>query len=110
MLNEWTHLAASFDGTKSIVYVNGIDVSLNRIYWERGPRGLVRNQCWIGKSAWADNKMPNAYFDEIRIYKIALSRTEIRNIVESDSISDKSKNGLLVIINGHIRLLKFLDK
>jgi hypothetical protein len=75
-LNEWTHLAAVYDGEYGILFINGREVSSSE-FSSRGPRNVTRNQCFIGKSS------PNAYFDEIRIYNVALSPSEIFEIIES---------------------------
>jgi hypothetical protein len=75
-LGAWTHLAAVFDGSNGLVYVNGTP-GVSRA--TAAPDNVVRQNCYFGRSNWLSNgdKDVQAYFDDIKIYNRALSHTEI---------------------------------
>ena len=73
-MNTWTHLAATYDGAQMRLYVNGLQVT------NRAQSGT------IATSSDALNIGANAYIgfhwlgriDEVRIYRRALSPSEIQ--------------------------------
>jgi hypothetical protein len=83
-LNTWTHVAVTYDGEYGFLYVNGTQVGSTQLL-NSGPLKVIRNNCFIGKSSLAnETSLANAYFDEIRIYKVALSQSEI-NLLTTNS-------------------------
>jgi len=83
-LNEWTHLAISFDGRTKRLYVNGAEVA------SRGePHALVYPASLpitIG-SDWTTNASSNLYngrIDEVAIYNRALTAEEVLSIYNAD--------------------------
>ena len=73
VLNEWTHLAVTFDGSQIIFYYNGTFCSSSL---QNQPNNVTRNINYIGKSNWPDASA-NAVYDELRIYNRALNQSEI---------------------------------
>lgn len=76
-LNEWGHLAVTFEDKTMTIYVNG-SVTANQTYadvWT--PLGVSRPMCYLGKSNWADAYV-KAYFDEIKIFNAALSIDQVQ--------------------------------
>jgi hypothetical protein len=78
-LNTWTHIATTYDGTVQKFYVNGVLVgtanpivapSLNTIVQSNG---ALR----IGGNASSTGEFFQGLIDEVRVYKRALSATEI---------------------------------
>jgi len=70
--NEWVHLAATYDGTSVVLYVNGSAVASG------SATGDVRRS--FGK-LWIGSGSGSAYFtgriDELRMYRRALNATEV---------------------------------
>jgi Concanavalin A-like lectin/glucanases superfamily len=79
-LNEWTHLAATFDGATQVLYVNGIQVAAqahpNAIFYESVPVGIGAH--------WQNNTPTDrftGFIDEVSLYDRALTPAEIFAIV-----------------------------
>nr|MBX2872148.1 HYR domain-containing protein [Saprospiraceae bacterium] len=74
-LNKWTHIAATYDGTESKVYINGILESTKTIGLP-----IPTNNYPMGISG--DPGYPsfnfNGHLDEVRVWNKALTRTEIQ--------------------------------
>lgn len=75
-LNKWYFLSFVLSGTKGYVYVNGNEISNGTLFV---PNNLNRTRNYFGKSN--DDNIPyaDAIYDEIKIYQIALSSSQIRN-------------------------------
>ena len=70
----WTNVAATYDGTTPLIYVNGVSQTLGS---QLSAGGGGSNKCYIGRSAFAtpyyfDGKMAN-----VKIYNRALTSTEV---------------------------------
>ena len=80
-LNQWTHLAVSFDGFNRRIYVNGVEVNSDRFL---GP--LVYDPAAVPVtigSDWAANASTERFtgrIDEVSLYDRALSAAEIAAI------------------------------
>jgi hypothetical protein len=73
-LNKWTHLCVVKSATNGFLYMNGILVSsiTNYVISAAGTTTL------IGRQYGGISEFPNAIIDEVRIWNIALSQTQIR--------------------------------
>jgi hypothetical protein len=87
-LNEWTHLAASFDGTTKRLYVNGAQVAFRTgfgsLVYDPSPTVPVT----IG-SDWdrgASSNRFTGHIDEVSIYNRALTLYEIADIYNADRL------------------------
>lgn len=73
-LNTWTHLAATYDGAKIKIYINGALAT-----WENSVSGTIQTS--TGALRIGGNAIWGEYFqgliDEVRIYNRALSSAEI---------------------------------
>ena len=78
VLNEWIHLAVTFDGSKASFYYNGIFSGSSPQYQ---PRNVIRSTNYIGKSNWPQDELANAVFDELRIYNRVLTQNEINSLM-----------------------------
>lgn len=79
-LNKWTHVAAVYDLEYISIYIDGKRTVNGKMPTQWPVRNVTRNECYIGNSPWptvGDTDRPNAYFDEIGIYNVALNLTEI---------------------------------
>ena len=71
--NQWTHLAATYDGSTLKLYVNGAQVSSQP---QTGGIDVTNGVLRIGGSAtWGE--FFKGYIDEVRIYNRALSASEL---------------------------------
>jgi hypothetical protein len=79
-LNQWTHLAVTFDGTTRVLYVNGIQVAS-----QGGFGALAYAPVPVGIGATWQNNPPTFQFtgfiDEVSLYDRALTPAEISAIV-----------------------------
>ncbi|MEO8210001.1 MAG: LamG domain-containing protein, partial [bacterium] len=70
-VNQWTHIAGTFDGTTSVIYINGVaDTSTNAL---AGPIGINTDSLFIGADRVGTT--PSLFFkgrlDNIRIWAIS---------------------------------------
>ena len=78
-LNVWNHLAAVLSGTSTKIYVNGTLAGTKSN--SEVPTNIYRSSCSIGRSSWYPSELDAvAYFDDIRIYNVSLSSTQINSI------------------------------
>jgi hypothetical protein len=81
-LQQWVHLAATFDGTTARIYLNGqLDA--------QGPlqgatQVVTRNNAYVGRSNWGGDAPPNADYDNLRIWSRGLSATEIVGSMQTE--------------------------
>ena len=79
-LNQWTHLAATFDGATKVLYVNGVQVAS-----QGGLGALAYAPVPVGIGATWQNNTPSYLFtgsiDEVSLYDRALTPAEISAIV-----------------------------
>jgi len=84
-LNQWTHLAISFDGSVKRLYVNGAQTA-----WRTEASPLVYDPAPVPMtigSDWANNQSSLPFvgrIDEVSLYNRALTPGEIFNIYEAD--------------------------
>ena len=74
LANQWTHLAATYNGTTERLYVNGTQVAQRP---QTGPIEVSSSPLRLGgNSVWGE--FFKGRIDEVRIYNSALSATEIQ--------------------------------
>src|SRR4051812_16623275 len=74
-LNQWTHLAATLNGTTATIFINGNPVGSGTVLI---PNNVVRTNNYIGRSNFAGDAYANAIFDEIRIWNVARTQGQIQ--------------------------------
>ena len=77
-LNQWTHLACveeSGSDPTGYIYINGMLVASGPV---NQPVNAQRTNCFIGRSNWPSDAYAHAIFDEVRIWSVARSQTEIQ--------------------------------
>src|SRR5207237_5508548 len=74
------HITATLSDNIATIYINGVEAGTSTF---PVPVNVTRNYCYIGKSNWGD---PNAdaVFDELRIWNMALTPTEIRSSMNTE--------------------------
>jgi hypothetical protein len=106
-LGEWTHVAATLEGSTLKVYVNGEeDGSGNSAGYASG----LSKPFVIGKASWYDGSFFTGVIDEAALFNIALTESEIRNIMNSglEGKADVSLAGKLTTAWANIKLTKGL--
>jgi len=78
-LNQWVHLAMTYDGNTQILYVNGIEAGREATGW---PITADVTPLTIGAGLNIDtvNENLTGRIDEVRIYSRALSPTEVASL------------------------------
>jgi hypothetical protein len=74
-LNQWYFVSFVLIDSTAYIYVNGEKIANGKLH---KPINVLRKMNFIGKSNWNKSENVNAIFDEIKIYKGALSKEEIK--------------------------------
>ena len=82
-LNQWTHVAATLNGTTAKIYINGaVSATAN---FTNPPANVTRTKNYIGRSNWSQSQDPDAsaIFEELRIWSVARSASEIQSTMNN---------------------------
>jgi hypothetical protein len=84
-LNQWSHVSATYDGTISKIYVNGVlaGTSTPPFAMQTRPEDLIIGSTMVGASVWPDRL--DGIMDEVRIYNRALALNEVSALHRSGS-------------------------
>ncbi len=74
--NSWCHVAVTLDGSKGLLYLDGVPVATNLNVTVRPWQTLARN-LYLGKSQFATDPLFGGKIDSFRIFGRALSAAEI---------------------------------
>ena len=77
--NSWVHVAVTLDGTRGVLYQNGLPVATNAALTIR-PWQLLSRSNYIGESQFAADPLFSGRMDSFRIFGRALSAAEIKEI------------------------------
>jgi hypothetical protein len=75
-LNTWTHMAVTTDGTRGILYINGVPVATNTAITLTAS-SFVPTNVWYGRSQFSTDPYFNGQISSVRIFGRALSASEI---------------------------------
>ena len=75
-LNQWVHLSCTYDGVVGKIYFDGVEQVSGNIH---NPLPVVRDNCWVGRSAWSSNAYADVNIDEFRMWNTVLLPTTITN-------------------------------
>jgi uncharacterized protein YjdB len=78
----WTHVAVTFNGTKSIIFINGVEDN-SATY---APVQIISNTANLSIGAIATGNRWNGDLDDVRLYGRALSSAEIANLANPNAI------------------------
>jgi hypothetical protein len=81
--NSWCHVAVTLDGSKGLLYLNGIPVATNNNLTIRPWQTLARTN-YIGHSQFAADPIFGGEMGSFRIFGRALSGVEIRDLAYAD--------------------------
>jgi hypothetical protein len=94
-LNRWTHVVATYDGTKLRLYINGKLDSTQTMTTPQGSASFFR----IGKRSWITGFWKGS-LDDVRIYNRALSTSEVTQLYRSTSSTINKTVNIPNIDNG----------
>ena len=76
LVNEWQHIAVTFDGATAILYLDGQNVGTTDFSF-----GLAENAPVVIGAGYADGQNPfNGTIDEVRLYDHVLSEFDLHAI------------------------------
>lgn len=92
-LNEWTHFAITWDGTKIYRYSNGIKFSES----DFNAVSVYHSRLWLGNSTFGDRTLENSEscMSDFRFYATALSDSDILELYQSSASVDNNGNLML---------------
>ena len=73
--NQWVHLACTLSNTTGTIYINGVAVTNGSL---SVPVNVVRTSNFIGRSEFINDAYANAVFDEVRIWNVAKTQSQIQ--------------------------------
>ena len=78
-LNQWTHIAATFDGKEVVLYLNGeIDNKAPHV----GEMMQNKKDLWFGASEFWDPRFFDGLMDDVALFNVALSQDDIKTLVK----------------------------
>ena len=94
-LETWTHLAATYDGEKAVIYIDG------EVEVEQAQSGTVLNNdnpLYIGASQYWTPRFVDGMLDEVALFSVALDQDQIRELTEVgiSDVAAVSSQGKLV--------------
>jgi VCBS repeat-containing protein len=102
-VGEWVHVTASIDDTGLMsIYKNG---ELAGSHQGIVPEETVRDNNYIGKSAWSSDGYFNGSIDDFVIYNKALTAEEMQTVFQTTTVNELVQNTLFVdenSINGTV--------
>jgi len=86
----WRHVAVTIDGSRGVVYVNGpgmtgTTATSNSLTLRPIDLGTI-DYAYLGKSPWSVDPFFDGQFDEVRVYRRALSATEVQTLAQLNGL------------------------
>lgn len=94
-LNSWYHIAATFNGSQIILYLNGEEVAKRNASFSISNNP---NSVRVGESPGFPGRVFNGKIDEVRIWNISRTQEEIKNFMNGildESILNNENSGLV---------------
>lgn len=78
-LNQWTHVAATYDGSQTVLYING---EIDKTEPQTGTMIENDEPVWIGASQFWDPRFFDGLMDDGALFNVALTEDDIRSLME----------------------------
>ncbi len=78
-LNVWTHVAATYDGSEVVLYLNG---EIDKQTPATGEMMVNDKDLWIGASEFYTPRFFSGTMDDAVLFSVALSQNEIKELME----------------------------
>lgn len=78
-LDQWTHVAATYDGSEVTLYIDG---EIDKTSPATGEMMVNDKDLWIGASEFYTPRFFNGLMDEAVLFNVPLSQDEIRDLVD----------------------------
>jgi hypothetical protein len=79
-LEEWTHVAATYDGANAVLYING---EIDKEEPQTGALLTTDNPVYIGASQFWDPRFFDGLMDDAALFNVALTQDEIKSLMEN---------------------------
>jgi len=79
-LNQWTHVAAIYDGEAGVLYING---EIDKTQPASGEMMTNDKDLWIGASEFWTPRFFDGVMDEAVLFNVPLSQDEIKDLMET---------------------------
>jgi hypothetical protein len=79
---EWHHAACTYDGQLATIYVDG---TIDATAQSSGSINATGDSFYIGENSGVGGRFFGGTIDDVRLYNRALSRDEVRQLMEGDS-------------------------
>ncbi len=79
-LNKWTHVAATYDGSKAVIYIDG---EIDKEEPQSGTLLTNDNPIYLGASQFWDPRFFDGLMDDAVIFNVGLSEDEIKELMET---------------------------
>lgn len=87
-VNKWHTLTVVQNGTNCTFYIDGVQKATSAISQKPGTFGYALDNNWLGRSPYtSDAYMTNTYMDNLRVYNVALSAAEVKDLADSRPIT-----------------------
>ena len=80
-LNNWHHVAASYDGSAMKIYIDGELAAQSNIVFTIG--NAISNNLFVGESPGFPGRVFNGKIDEVRIWNVARTQAQIQNTMNT---------------------------
>jgi hypothetical protein len=79
-LEEWTHVAATYDGAKAVLYING---EIDKEEPQTGALLTTDNPVYIGGSQFWVPRFFDGLMDEGALFNVALNQDDIKSLIQN---------------------------
>ena len=79
-LDQWTHVAATYDGANAVVYING---EIDKEEPQTGVLLTTDNPVYIGGSQFWDPRFFDGLIDDAVLFNVALTQDDIKSLMEN---------------------------
>jgi hypothetical protein len=79
-LNEWTHVAATYDGANAVIYING---EIDKTEPQSGVLLTTDNPVYIGGSQFWVPRFFDGLMDDAALFNVGLSQDDIRSLMNN---------------------------